>query len=356
MSLKLENKVAILIPALNPKKEFITYVDELIANGFKKIIIVNDGSKEECTPIFDVLNQKIECDVIKHETNKGKGKSLKDGFEHFLKLENFNEYTGIITADCDGQHLVKDVLTISNQIWNGTDALILGSRNLKNDNVPAKSSVGNNITSSVFKILYGENISDTQTGLRGISSKYVRDFINISGDRYEYETNMLIDCILKKIKIVEIPITTVYIDNNADSHFRPIKDSISIYWKILNSFIKYSIVSIVSFLLDIIIFKIIISNIERSQSILIATVLARITSSALNYILNKKVAFKSEKKISTTIIKYYTLCIVQMFTSAIMVTVIFNLTHISETLIKIVVDTIIFIINFRVQRKWIFNE
>lgn len=348
-----KRKVAILIPAFNPKKEFTRYVDELIANGFNKIIIVNDGSKDECASIFETLKQKKECDVITHEKNKGKGKSLKDGFEHFFKLADV--YLGIITVDCDGQHLVKDVLTIASTIEQDPEALILGSRNFKDTNVPIKSSIGNNITSSVFKILYGEHISDTQTGLRGIPSKYIKSFINITGDRYEYETNMLINCILKKIKIVEIPITTVYINNNSDSHFRPIKDSISIYCKILNSFIKYSIISILSFILDIIAFKIIILNIEGDNSILIATIFARIISSAVNYILNKKVAFKSEKKISSTIIKYYTLCISQMFVSAITVTIIFNFTNFSETLIKVVVDTIIFMINFKIQRKWIFN-
>ena len=351
---KLERKVVILIPSLNPKIEFINYVQELIENGFKKIIIINDGSKEECAPIFQKLESKKECILITHEKNRGKGKSLKDGLQYFLQIEK--DYLGIITADCDGQHLVKDVIKIAEKIENGADGLILGSRNFKEDNVPVKSSIGNNVTSTIFKVLYGEKISDTQTGLRGIPLKYVTDFINISGDRYEYETSVLIDCISKKIKIEEIPITTVYIDNNAETHFNPIKDSILIYWKILKSFIKYSIVSILSFIIDIIAFKIIVSNIKGGDSIIIATILARIISSLVNYALNKKVVFKNDQKVSNTIIKYYTLCITQMLASAFFVTLIYYVTMISETVIKIVVDAIIFMINFKVQRRWIFTD
>lgn len=359
MSSDLDKKILILIPALNPTKEFEEYVDLLIKNDFKNIVVINDGSQEECKVIFDNISKKEGCNIITHDVNQGKGKSLKDGLKYFNELENKNEFSGVITVDCDGQHLVKDILSIAKEMENNSESLLLGTRDFTRKDIPPKSSFGNKATSNVFRLLYGVKISDTQTGLRGIPTNLVEIFSDLSGDRYEYESNMLIECILRKIKLVEIPIETVYIDNNSNSHFRPIHDSISIYWKILNSFIKYSAVSIVSCVIDILLFKIFLSILNISVEntlIIVSTVLARIVSSLVNFGLNKKVAFNSNKKIKSTIIKYYTLCIIQMLVSGFAVSGIFALTHISEVLIKIVVDTILFFINYRVQRIFIFNE
>lgn len=196
--------------------------------------------------------------------------------------------------------------------------------------------------------------------MRGISNSLIEEFINITGDRFEYETNMLIECILNKIEMKEVSINTIYIDNNSGTHFRPIHDSISIYWKILNSFIKYSAVSLISSVIDVMLFEIILLtlkiDITHSQLIIFATVLARIISSLINYILNKKVSFKSQKNVKNTIFKYYVLCIIQMLISAVSVSLICGITKIPEIIVKIIVDTIIFFVNYRIQRVIIFNK
>ena len=290
----------------------------------------------------------------------GKGRALKDGLKYFLNLENKDDFVGIITADCDGQHLIKDINKLYNEMQNTDKALFLGTRNFSEDKIPPKSKFGNRVTSNIFKLLYGTRISDTQTGLRGISSSLIEAFSNVSGERYEYETNTLIEAILRRIQIVEVPIETVYIDNNSNTHFRPIHDSLLIYWKILNSFIKYSAVSIISCIVDILLFKIFLSvlpfKIDKDNLIIVSTVFARIISSLVNYGLNKKVSFNSNKNISNTIIKYYILCIVQMFVSGFLVSRIYIFTGFSEVIIKLVVDTILFIVNYRIQRMFIFNE
>lgn len=354
-----ENKVLIIIPALNPEKEFIVYVKKLIKNGFSDILIINDGSEEECNNIFETLKKEKHCTVMTHDKNEGKGKAIKDGLKYFLQLKNIDEFSGVITVDCDGQHLIKDIKNIAQSMNNNQNELILGVRDFSKDNVPSKSSFGNKLTSKVLKFLYGKKISDTQTGLRGIPTKLVEQLINLPGNRYEYETNMLIDCILKKIDILEIPIETVYIDNNSNTHFRPVVDSISIYFRIFNSFLKYSAVSIVSFIIDIGLFKVFFNVLEgfiNNSLILISTILARIISSFINFILNKKFSFNSNKKLKSTVLKYYALCVIQMIASGILVSLFYNLLGVSEVIIKILVDTILFFINYRVQRLWIFNE
>jgi dolichol-phosphate mannosyltransferase len=355
-----KNKIMILIPSLSPEKELITYIEELIQNNYKNIIVVNDGSSREYNKIFEEIENKQECTVLKHETNFGKGEAIKTGLEYFKKINSNNSYIGIITVDSDGQHLVKDVTKVAEAMKENPNSLILGTRDFSDSNVPPKSSFGNKITSNVFKILYGAKISDTQTGLRGIPSSLAQEFSHISGNRFEYETNMLIECILNKIEIMEEPITTVYINNNSETHFRPIHDSISIYWKILNSFIKYSAVSLISCCIDILLFELILVNLkfnlDETVLIAISTVLARIVSSLVNYTLNKKFSFNSQKNVKSTIIKYYILCIIQMIASATCVSIIYYFIKIPEVIIKVIVDTIIFFINYRIQRVIIFNK
>lgn len=356
----LTKKVLILIPALNPASDFEKYIDELIENGFNSILVINDGSSKEHEKVFENINKKIGCNVIEHKVNEGKGKAIKTGLKYFVENENMNDFIGVITADSDGQHLVKDIKNIAKKMEENSNSLLLGVRDFSGENIPSKSSFGNKLTSKVFKTFYGAKISDTQTGLRGIPINLIDNFINLAGNRYEYETNMLIESVLKKIPILEIPIETVYINNNEGSYFRPVHDSISIYWRIFNSFIKYSMISIISCIIDITLFKLFLVfvklNFTETVTIILATVFARIISSLINFLLNKKFSFNSNKKIKNTIVKYYILCVIQMILSAILVSSIFKLTRFSEVIIKLVVDTILFVINFRIQRTYIFNE
>jgi len=173
-------------------------------------------------------------------------------------------------------------------------------------------------------------------------------FIDLSGERYEYETNMLIDCKEKNIKIDEVEIETIYLNSNANSHFNPLKDSIKIY----RLFMKYFFVAISSFILDIILFCAFIGVLRISSKILAATILARIISSVYNYIINSNLIFKDMSL--KTLAKYYILAIIQMFVSGCFVTYLYSLLNISVIFIKVVVDFIIWIINIIIQRKYVF--
>jgi putative flippase GtrA len=180
-------------------------------------------------------------------------------------------------------------------------------------------------------------------------------FLRSAGERYEYETNVLIDCKEKDIEIAEVPISTVYIKNNSGSHFNPIKDSIIIY----KLFAKYIISSLSSFVVDILLFTLFVKilpeiNLKGITEIFLATIIARILSATYNFIINSKVVFKNQNK--NSIIKYFILCIIQMFISAFVVSELFKVLNMDSTLIKVIVDTIIFLINFVIQREWVFKK
>ena len=133
-----EQGTIILIPSFEPNKKFINYIKQL-KNYFSSIVVVNDGSKAEYQPIFDCINQYDEVQVIGYNTNKGKGYALKHGYKYID--DTIQNYSGIITVDCDGQHLVEDVYQISKQLNQNNNDFIFGCRDFSQKHVPFKSKV-----------------------------------------------------------------------------------------------------------------------------------------------------------------------------------------------------------------------
>lgn len=359
----MKKKTVILIPALNPNKELIKYVKDLVnSSNCLDVIIVDDGSKDELKGIFKDLGKIKNCTVLTHAVNLGKGRALKNGFNYFINNYSKAEVNGIITADSDGQHAISDILRIADELNKAkNNALILGTRDFNLDHVPFKSRNGNKITTAVFKMLYGKKINDTQTGLRGLTYDFVKDCISLDGERFEYEINMLIEAVKNKLDIVEVTIETIYFDNNSETHFRPVKDSLKIYNVMFKKFFKFAFSGLSSAALDILLFTIIFgilaSFLGDSISIFIATVVARVFSSLFNYTLNKNVVFKANKS-KNTIFKYYALCVVQTFISWFCVNCGFNFIEkfIHPSVIKVVVDALLFLISFQIQQRWVFGQ
>ena len=348
----------IIIPAYNPDTRLIEYCRELINAGFKKIIIIDDGSRNECKPVFEELQHLPQITLLTHAVNMGKGRALKDAFNYYLIKIKPEGYNGVITADSDGQHLAKDVIRIAEEMHKYPDSLILGCRDFNGKNVPFKSKYGNRITKNVLKFLVGGSISDTQTGLRGIPSHYVEKCCCFPGERFEYETNMLIDSIRTKIDIREIEIETLYFDNNNETHFDTIKDSLAIYRTIFSTFLKFIISSFSSFIVDYVLFSILffcLVTFKADLRIWISTIIARIFSSLFNYKLNKKAVFSADAD-NKTILWYYLLCICQMACSAYLVSIFNRYGILKVEIAKIVADTILFLISFQIQGRFIFRK
>ena len=348
----------VIIPALNPPEILEEYVKQLNAEGFEKIIIVDDGSCAESKSLFRYLENAYCCDLLVHAVNMGKGRALKDALNYYLVTYS-GSYKGVITADSDGQHLVKDVVRMDDEIGLDDSALLLGVRDFGKENVPFKSRAGNRITRNILKILIGGNVTDTQTGLRGIPNQIIYEYLTLTGERFEYETTMLIESIKKDIPIREITIDTVYYDGNSETHFHPVKDSIRIYKLIFGSFIKYMFVSLSSFVLDYGIFcllsAVLIGAVDTTR-VWVSTVVARVISSLYNYFMNRNVVFMSEKGVKQTIVKYYGLCIVQMCCSAGLVLMATRSLHWPSPIVKPIVDILLFLLSYQIQSRWIFKE
>lgn len=227
------NKIILLIPAYNPPTKLIQFTKNLLSSGFHKIIIVNDGSTEKHNSIFNEI-KNLNITLLVHEKNQGKGQALKTGFNYCIN--NFENFTGLITADADGQHAIEDIINIANQITE--NEIILGKRLFKTKYVPFKSKLGNYLSRKAISIVSKQPIYDTQTGLRFIPANKLKEFSILPGKKFEYETNMLLYAKQFGLKIREIPIKTIYIDENKNSNFKPLKDGFIIYKSILNFLFK----------------------------------------------------------------------------------------------------------------------
>ncbi len=343
-------KPIVIIPALDPDEKLITLVERLVQMGLQTIV-VDDGSKKECQKIFEALKAKEHCDLCIHPKNMGKGAALKTGIQY--AAINYPRSCGYVTADADGQHTAEDIMKVANAVEQNQDSFILGTRDFKEKGIPFKSFWGNRITSFVYLLTTGKRCPDTQTGLRGIPTKFKAFCLSVPGDKYEYEMNLLLEMGRKQIPFVSVPIATIYLDKNTSSHFHPLKDSAIIYWNI----IKYSLSSLFSAATDLSLFTVFVDLVfgTGSAGILAATVTARLLSGSVNFTVNKLWVFQSKRRSTEEVLKYFALFYCQMMMSSFLVS---ELSHLPLhlTFIKVIVDTTLFFVSYQIQKNFIFHE
>ena len=347
----------ILIPSLEPDDRLPAYVQQLMEQGFTRAVIVNDGSSEKYQPIFDRLAAMEGVTVLRHEVNRGKGCALKTGFAHIR--DHMPDASGVITADADGQHTVEDCLKLAGALASGRRALYLGSRDFNLPNVPPKSRFGNKTTSAVFKLFYGKWLPDTQTGLRAFRREDLPFMLDVPGERFEYEMQMLIACARAKLEMVPITIQTVYENENEGTHFHPIRDSYRIYKVILGNFINFMGASIISFLIDNGVFTLLDQFVFPGifmGRVALASILARCVSAPCNFLLNRNLVFNFKQNTKKTAIRYALLCVFILLCSTGALTFLSQLgMHKSlDTIAKIIIDMLLYLVSYRVQNKWVF--
>lgn len=338
--------MTILIPAYEPDQRLVNLVHDLLEVCDYDIVVVDDGSGQKYSNIFDTASS-LGCTVLTHEKNKGKGAALKTGFEY---IQQRKDSTGIVTADCDGQHLPKDIMRIAEAITEHRNSIILGTRKIIGK-MPLRSHFGNSITRLVFSFASGTKVYDTQTGLRGFSAEMIPWLCRLSGDRFEYEMNMLLEAVPAGYSFNEIDIDTVYLEKNKSSHFHPIKDSVRVYLPI----IKFSMSSILSGILDfllLVVIKYITSN------LLLAVVGARISSAIFNYTVNRLYVFSKYKDTSfkKSLLRYFTLVAIIMLINYGVIYVYYNVIGMPLFFAKMITEITVFFFSFWTQRRFVFAK
>lgn len=346
--------VPIVIPAYEPGEELIRLVKELVETTPEPVIVVDDGSDPaKYGHTFEEV-RKLGAVTLRNAVNMGKGRALKEAFNHCIN--EYEDLVGVVTADSDGQHSVKDICKCGEVLAANIKSLILGVRDFGKPGIPARSVFGNKTTSRVMNLLLGLKISDTQTGLRGIGADFMKYLLTEKGERFEFETNMLIATKEKDIKIIEVPVDTIYLEENKSSHFNPLLDSLRIY----AAFFKFLLSSVSSSLLDMVLFGFfcaIFANAPVKMGyIMLSTILARVISATYNFFINYEIVFSGGKEKSKAAVSYFALAVAIMLLSGFFVTAGHGiLPMVPEVCIKIAVDGMLFLLSFYVQREFVYR-
>jgi len=330
-----------LIPAYEPDIILLHLIKKLKDEGLD-IIVVNDGSSCDKDVLFSKAASMAV--VLNHPVNCGKGRALKTGLGYIRSLDI--EDAVVVTVDADGQHSVNDVLRICDDAEKSA-GIVLGSRRLKNK-VPIRSKVGNILTRFVFSAATGLKVHDTQTGLRAFKTSLIPQLLAVTGERYEYEMNVLLEFAREQIPISETKIETIYIDNNSASHFNTIKDSLRIYREIL----KFSASSFAGFLIDYFLYGLLLFFTNNLQ---LANIGARIVSSSVNYSINRKYVFRSRKSIAGSAVQYFLLAAGIISANTIVLGYLVNNLGINSLTAKLLTEMIFFLVSWLVQHFLIFS-
>ncbi|MPM01376.1 hypothetical protein SDC9_47616 [bioreactor metagenome] len=343
-----ERKIA-LIPAYEPTGTLPELVRQLYRAGFQPIVI-DDGSGEAYRGIFVEVSHYAF--VLTQEVNKGKGCALKTGLAYIN--ERYPSNSVIVTLDADGQHSVEDAVRVCNTAaWNmGT--LVLGCRGFDQE-VPARSRFGNTVTRFIYRIATGVNVSDTQTGLRAFGMELVPFLLSVSGDRYEYEMNVLLESSRQNVPMREVGIQTIYLDNNSSSHFSTIKDSFRVYREI----IKFASSSLIGFVVDYGLYSMLAfmtAGLGAVVSIPLSNVTARIVSATVNFSINKKLVFKSSSSTTKSAVQYFILAACILVGNTVLLSFLVNSLGFNKYASKIFTEITFFAASWLVQKFIIFGK
>jgi len=340
------NRLAVLIPAYRPSGSLLELVRALVEKSFPHIVVVDDGSGAEFCDLFDRVAELSGVELLRHATNLGKGAALKTGLNYVLC--RYPGLAGVVTADADGQHHPDDIERVGETLLANPGSLVLGCRAFRRE-APLRSLIGNVVTRAIVHALLDRGVSDTQTGLRGIPSSLAPRILKVEANGYEFELEMLIAAHRWGVPLVEESIRAIYEPGNPSSHFNPVVDSMKIYFIIL----RFGSVSLFTALLDNLIF---ILARHYGASVLLSQILGRAVALAFNYTMVRRSVFHSRQRHSLVLPKYLELTVVSGLASYGGIRLLTMKTGMDAVPAKLMVESLLFLLNFAVQRLFIFKK
>jgi putative flippase GtrA len=335
--------VIVLIPAYEPDNRLLTLVDSLLdAAPQSGVVVVDDGSGPAYRQVFDAARRR-GCTVIGHGENRGKGYALKVGFRY---IEEAHRGEDVVCADSDGQHSVVDILAVARRVRE-SGRLVLGARQFTGA-VPLRSKVGNTVTRVLFAVASGCHVQDTQTGLRGYPYPMLEWLRSVPGDRFEYEMNVLLRAAPAGYRIEETAVATIYMEQNASSHFRPVVDSV----RVLAPVLRFSASSLLAFGVDLVTLLVVHS---LTGALLPAVICARALSSTVNFLVNRRLVFAGQtaRPWQPAAVRYWALVGVLLAANYGLITVLTGW-GLALAPAKLCTDAVLFGVSYLAQRRLVF--
>lgn len=220
--------ICALIPTYNNAGTIVDVVCR-VHQQLRDIIVVADGCTDETLALLGTLDFPIT--IVSYAKNKGKGGALVAGFRKALEMG----FDYALTIDADGQHYPEDIPVLLRALDVHPEALIVGSRQFSDENMPGKSKFANRFSNFWFRLQTTINLPDTQTGMR-IYPLHKLYGLNILTSRYEAELELLVYAAWHNVQLIPVPIRVYYPPKEERvSHFKPSYDFTRI--SILNCFL-----------------------------------------------------------------------------------------------------------------------
>ena len=217
----------IIIPTYNNAHSLADVIKDVLLYT-SNVIVVNDGSTDATA---DILKQFSAIEVISYLPNKGKGIALQTGIAHAQE----KGFRYAITIDSDGQHFAQDLPYFLIKIEQEPDSLLIGARNLNQENMPKKNTFGNKFSNFWVLVCTGLNLPDTQSGYRLYPIQKMKGMHFLSS-KYEFEVEVLVKSSWKGIPVHSVPVQVFYAEEGKRiSHFRPGRDFTRI--SVLNTYL-----------------------------------------------------------------------------------------------------------------------
>jgi glycosyltransferase involved in cell wall biosynthesis/2-polyprenyl-3-methyl-5-hydroxy-6-metoxy-1,4-benzoquinol methylase len=338
--------LVVVIPAYQPNSTLVELVRAVHPQEWQSVVVIDDGSGVRYQAVFDELAGIPGVQVVPHAINLGKGSALKTGIN--FALCRYPRTAGIITMDADGQHHPGDVRAIAERFAESPETLILGARTFSGD-IPLRSRIGNQITRRIMRAVVGQSLTDTQTGLRAIPRPLLMRMLKVPASGYEFELEMLLAVKHLGVRVVELPIRTIYEPGNPTSHFQPLRDSMRIYFVLL----RFAGIGAMTAVLDNLTFGLLFFWTGR---ILLAQIGARLVGGSFNYATVRSAVFLSEERHAVLLPRYLLVLIANASLSYAGIEVLHYKFGAPVVPAKLVVETLLFLASFAVQRDFVFTR
>ncbi len=208
-------KTCVIIPVYNNAGTIKNVVQRTL-KYCSDVIVIDDGSTDGSS---DSLSE-LGAVVVRYEKNRGKGYALKTGFKE-AKAKGFER---AITIDADGQHFPEDIPVFVAEAKEHPDAMLVGSRNLRMENMPGGNTFANKFSNFWFRLQTGVNLPDTQSGFRLYQLNRIGR-LRFMTYRYEAELELLVFQCWKGIPMIPVGIRVYYPpEGERVTHFRPFWD------------------------------------------------------------------------------------------------------------------------------------
>jgi len=223
---QIRSQTAAVIPAYQDEKH-IGDIVRRVRQRLDHVLVIDDGSNDQTAQ----RAREAGAEVIVHDQNRGKGDAIKTGLGHWLD----REVTWVSLLDSDGQHLPEEIDRFIAAAASATQpSFFIGNRMSDVAAMPFIRRVVNCYMSRRISRLCGQKIPDTQCGFRMLDRQLIPELLG-GGDRYDYETEVLIIASRKGYRIESVPITTVYSDQV--SKIRPVRDALC-FFKLMRRYRK----------------------------------------------------------------------------------------------------------------------